>query len=141
MTSSDQQLEDLMKAQALCEEYTHRLERNDLDRLMELFTKEAVVQSPIFDEQRAKDFYTYVLTQITGRSIRIKSIMVSPSNPTRASIHARYNRQVTGSLPQTIDLVNVFRLNPTLDRIEEVTIIYDTAKVRQDFDFPSFPTS
>ncbi|MDD7910991.1 MULTISPECIES: hypothetical protein [Pseudovibrio] len=141
MIAAEQNAERTAKAEAMCREYARRLEGNDLNYLLELFTSDARVRSPIFEEQRAKEFYTFILTEISNRSIRVQSVMVSPENPTRAALHARYNRQVTGALPRTIDVVDLFCFTPELDKITDVTIIYDSVKVREDFNFPAFPSS
>jgi len=118
----------------LCRRYVAAMESGDLEALLANFTPDATANSPIFGAQSARDFYSYVLREITDRSMVLRAIFVGTSDPPRAAIHVVYTRTVGGSRPATIEGVDVFELTSDGSRFAAVTIIYDTAAVRSDFD-------
>lgn len=120
--------------ETLCRNYVASLERGDLDALLANFADDATATSPIFGKQSAREFYSYVLREITGRSMTLRTIFVGASDPSRAAIHVTYTRTVGSHKPATIDGVDVFELTEDGNRFAAVTIIYDTAPVRSDFD-------
>ena len=95
------------QAETLCRRYLAALESGDLDAILACFAPDAIANSPVF---------------------------VSTSGPPRAAVHVAYTRAIAGHPPATIDVVDVFDLTPDGDRIAAVTIVYDTAPVRKDFE-------
>ncbi|MCA8878989.1 MAG: nuclear transport factor 2 family protein [Rhodobacteraceae bacterium] len=124
---------------ALCRAYAAALERGDLDALLACFTEDAVAHSPIFGTLPAAEFYARVLRITGGRRMSVRTVFAGLSDPPRAAIHVRYTRRIEGRPAATIEGVDLFDLSPGLDRFAAVTIVYDTAPVRPDFDDPAGP--
>ncbi len=61
---------------------------------------------------------------------------VGATDPLRAAVHVAYTRTVKDGKPATIEAVDVFELTEDRSKFATVTIIYDTAPVRPDFDKP-----
>ena len=120
--------------ETLCRSYVTHLESGNLEALLANFADDATATSPIFGTLPARDFYTYVLREITDRSIELKTIFVGASDPSRVAIHIAYTRTAKGGRPATLEGVDVFELTGDGNRFAAVTIIYDTAPVRSDFD-------
>jgi len=122
------------RVEKLCRGYVAAMEGGDLEALLANFAEDATATSPIFGKQPAREFYSYVLRTISDRSMAIKTIFVGATESMRAAIHVVYTRTVEGGTPATIEGVDVFELTADGSRFSAVTIIYDTAPVRSDFE-------
>ena len=63
-----------------------------------------------------------------------RTILTRASAPSLVAIHVAYTRTVGNGKPATIEGVDVFELTEDLGKFTSVTIIYDIAPVRSDFD-------
>ena len=127
---------DQMNVEELCRSYLSAMESGDLEALLANFADDAMATSPISGKQPARDFYSYVMRVTSGRSMALRTIFVGASNPLRAAVHVAYTRTVGHGEPATIEAVDVFELTEDRSKFAAVTIIYDTAPVRSDFDRP-----
>ena len=125
--------DQIEKIEALCRNYVAAMESNDLQALLANFTDDATATSPISGKQPARDFYSYVMRITSDRSMALKTIFVGASDPSRAAVHVAYTRSVGDGKSATIDAVDVFELTEDRSKFAAVTIIYDTAPVRSDF--------
>jgi len=125
-----------MNVEELCRSYLSAMESGDLEALLANFADDAMATSPISGKQPARDFYSYVMRVTSGRSMALRTIFVGASNPLRAAVHVAYTRTVGHGEPATIEAVDVFELTEDRSKFAAVTIIYDTAPVRSDFDRP-----
>jgi uncharacterized protein (TIGR02246 family) len=120
--------------EALCRTYLMAMESGDLEALLSLFTEDATTTSPISGKQPVRDFYAYVMRITSARSMTLRTIFIGASDPSRAAIHIAYTRTVGNGKPATIEGIDVFELTGDLGKFTSVTIIYDTAPVRSDFE-------
>jgi ketosteroid isomerase-like protein len=118
----------------LCRSYLTAMESGDLEALLSIFTDDATATSPVSGKQPVRDFYSYVMRITSARSMTLRTIFIGASDPSRAAIHIAYTRTVGNGKPATIEGVDVFELTGDLSKFTSVTIIYDTAPVRSDFD-------
>jgi ketosteroid isomerase-like protein len=125
---------EVAKVEELCRSYFAPMESSDLQAVLANFADDATATSPIFGKHPARDFYTTVLQITSGRSMALKTIFVGTSDPSRAAVHVAYTRTVGHGRPATIEAVDVFELTEDRSKFAAVTIIYDTAPVRSDFD-------
>jgi ketosteroid isomerase-like protein len=124
----------LPNVEELCRSYLAAMENGDLEALLSIFTEDAMATSPISGKQPVRDFYSYVMRITSARSMTLRTIFTGVSDPTRAAIHIAYTRTVGNGKPATIEGVDVFELTEDLSKFTSVSIIYDTAPVRSDFD-------
>jgi uncharacterized protein (TIGR02246 family) len=124
------------KIEQLCRNYLTALESGDLEAVLANFADDATAMSPIFGKQAARDFYAYVLRVTSDRSMALRTIFVGASDPSRAAVHVAYTRTVGNGKSATVEAVDVFELTEDHRKFAAVTIIYDTAPVRADFDSP-----
>ncbi len=124
------------KVEALCRRYLTALESGDLDALLQLFATNATANSPISGRQPAPEFYEHVLHITSGRTVALNDIFMTVHGAPKAAVHVTYTRTIDGHAPAVLDAVDIFELTPDLDHFTSVTIIYDTAPVRSDFDGP-----
>lgn len=124
------------KIEELCRSYLACMEHGDLDALLANFMDDATATSPISGKQPAREFYSYVMRVTSGRSMSLRTIFIGTAERPRAAIHVAYTRIVGSGEPATIEAVDVFDLTEDCSKFSAVTIIYDTAPVRSDFDRP-----
>ncbi len=117
----------------LCRDYLAAMESGDLEAVLANFTDEATATSPISGRHSVRDFYAYVMRVTSDRSMKLRTIFVGISDPSRAAVHVSYTRTVGSGKPATIEGVDVFELTEDFGKFAAVTIIYDTAPVRSDF--------
>jgi ketosteroid isomerase-like protein len=121
------------KVESLCKNYVDAMESSDLEAVLANFIDDATATSPISGKHPARDFYAYVMRVTNDRSMTLRTIFVSVSDPSRAAIHVNYTRTVGDGKVATIEAVDIFELTKDLSKFAAVTIIYDTAPVRSDF--------
>lgn len=118
----------------LCRNYLAAMESGDLEAVLANFTDDATATSPISGRHSVRDFYTYVMRVTSNRSMSLRTIFVGASDPSRAAVHVAYTRTVGNGKPSTIEAVDVFELTEDRSKFAAVTIIYDTAPVRSEFE-------
>lgn len=52
---------EFAKVEALCRRYLAAMERSDVQAVLANFADDAIVHSPIFGKQPARDFYAHIL--------------------------------------------------------------------------------
>jgi len=124
------------KVEKLCRSYLAAMESGDVEVLLANFTDDATATSPISGEHAAREFYEYVMRVTSSRKMVLKTIFIGTSEPTRAAVHISYTRTVGDGRPATIEGVDIFDLTDDLTKFAAVTILYDTAPVRSDFNKP-----
>lgn len=122
-------------AERLCRRYVAAMEAGDLPGLLDLFADDATAISPISGSQSVRDFYSYVFRVTSDRKMKLKAVLIGSDGRT-AAVHVAYTRTVVDAEPATIDGVDVFDLTEDGEQFAAVTVIYDTAPVRADFDQP-----
>jgi SnoaL-like domain len=122
------------KVEELCRSYLTAMESGDLEALLANVADDATATSPISGKQPVRDFYSYVMRVTSDRAMELRTIFIGTSDPTRAAIHIVYTLTVGSGKPVTIEGVDVFELTGDGIKFASVTIIYDTAPVRSDFD-------
>ena len=113
------------------------MDAGDLEAVLANFTDDATAASPITGRQSARDFYAYVMRVTSDRSMTLKTIFISTAEPLKVAVHMAYTRTVGDRKPATVDVVDIFDLSKDGNKFAGVTIIYDTAPVRSDFEKPA----
>ena len=127
---------DVAKVEKLCRNYVAAMENDDLEAILAIYSDDATVTSPFFEEQPVRDFYEYVMRVTSDRTMELKTIFVGATDPSRVALHTAYTRTVTDGQPATVEPVEIFHLTPDGEQFAGVRIIYDSAPVRSDFDRP-----
>ncbi len=114
-------------------EYLRGLEAGSYENIIELFSTDAIVHSPLYGEINAKKFYRDLFKDTSKSKITLMDIFVSQNNPQIAAGHFRYDWILKDGTPTSFECVDVFRFAKD-GKIVELTIIYDTSKIRTSFE-------
>ena len=122
-----------MQIEKTIKEYLKCLEVGSYENIITLFSPDAIIHSPLYGEIKAKTFYQDLFKDTSKSKITLMNIFVSQINPQIAAGHFRYDWILKDGTPTSFECVDVFRFAKD-GKIAELTIIYDTSKIRISFE-------
>ncbi len=122
-----------MRIEKTIKEYFKGLEVGSYENIIKLFSPNAIVHSPLYGEVEAREFYKELFKDTSKSKITLINIFVSINNPRTAAAHFRYHWILKDGTPTSFECVDVFQFDDN-GKIRELTIIYDTSKIRAFFD-------
>ena len=108
--------------------YFKAVESGNYDQIIKLFSKYAVVDSPIYGKMQASEWAKDLLKDTAKSKITVMDIFQSDKF---GSVAARFNYQwiLKNSKFTSFEGVDLFQLSPD-GLIDKLKIVYDTAQVR-----------
>lgn len=116
----------------LCDQYLAALNDGNLERVLALFEADAYVLSPLYGRMPVAPFYAGLFGDTDRSETTLVNLFESASGPIALQFHYRWTLK-NGRVVE-FDCVDVFALNADRSRFASLTIIYDTAPLREDFD-------
>jgi hypothetical protein len=117
----------------ILEIYLKSLEAGDAKTIINLFSEDGIIHSPLYGNKPAKDFYKDLFADTSQSVITLLNIFKSFTNPNIAAAHFRYGWTLRDGTKTDFEAVDVFNFDEH-GKIKEMTIIYDTAKTRRAFE-------
>lgn len=121
-----------MNFQGLIKEYFNGLESGNTEQLLSIFEENAVVLSPLYGKLSAKQFYSDLFKDTTQSKITLLNTLQSNENENTCAGHFRYDWTMKDGSLVTFECVDIFKVTEK-NKIEQLTIIYDTFGVRDNF--------
>lgn len=106
--------------------YLAAMARADLEAVLQCFTPDGKVSSPVYGGVPVADFYRRLFADTAHASVHIHTIYESQH---KLAAHFTYHWELTSGTKTTTDLVDLFDFAPGSDRITHLQIIFDTAKI------------
>lgn len=122
-----------MSATELCHRYLAALDAGDLDAVLALFTTNAEVVSPLYGTKPAAEFYEGLFADTKASDTTLLNIFDRAGDGGSVALHFRYGWTLADGTPATFEVVDVIELTPARDAFAKLTIIYDTAPLRADW--------
>lgn len=118
-----------MNRTTIAKSYINHLSNADLEQVLNLFAKNAMVISPVYGKKNYKDFYTQLFADTNNSELRIKGIF---EDATTGNIALHFNYQWTLKNDKRVDfeVVDILEFDDS-NKIEVLTIIYDTVRSRE----------
>ena len=117
-----------MTKEEIAKEYLSFLEKGEIDKVIQLFTEDGIVVSPVYGTMVAKEFYYALAADTKASKLNFDGLFVE-ENSNRISILFDYHWTLKSDEIIKFKVVDVIEL--TCDnKIEKLTIIYDTVNVR-----------
>jgi len=113
--------------------YVEALETGNLERILNVFTENGIVHSPLYGDQLAAEFYTKLFADTKQSDITLLNIFESTENNYTAAVHFKYHWILRDGTPAHFECVDVFKFDEN-GKVADMTIIYDTAKLRASFE-------
>ena len=109
--------------------YLDYLERNEVQKIIDLFAPNGKVISPLYGTSAAKDFYR-MLSDDTSESRLVFNGLFHEPDSLRVALLFDYQWTLKTKKSVTFQVVDIIEFNTDL-KIEKLTIIYDTVKSRR----------
>lgn len=127
-----------MKIKEICEKYLEALNQGNLNGVLALFDKEAVVKSPLYGEMSAVKFYTDLFADTNRSDTTLLNVFSSDGGNSVAALHFHYSWTLKNGKVVAFECVDVIEINSDTNKIATLKIIYDTAPLRDDFNRSKF---
>jgi ketosteroid isomerase-like protein len=122
-----------MKIEAVLNRYLTALEKGSYEDVMVLFAEGATVHSPLYGKVAASLFYRDLFEDTQKSTITPLEYFISATDEHTAAVHFRYKWILKDGTPTSFECVDILQLTPD-GKIDHLTIIYDTATIRQKFE-------
>src|SRR6478735_12137001 len=113
--------------------YFKGLETGNTTMILDVFAENAFVHSPLYGDQLAAVFYTKLFADTRQSDITLLNIFESTENNYTAAVHFKYHWILSDATPTHFECIDVFKFDEQ-GKIADMTIIYDTAKLRPAFE-------
>ncbi|THH39147.1 nuclear transport factor 2 family protein [Aliishimia ponticola] len=123
-----------MTLETLCHRYLEALNTADLEGVRALFAPGAEVISPLYGARPAHDFYAELFADTAQSETHLLNIFDSSAQGGAVALHFRYVWTLASGKVVAFECVDVFELAEDAQRFARMTIIYDTAPLRADFE-------
>ncbi|WPY94425.1 nuclear transport factor 2 family protein [Limimaricola variabilis] len=118
----------------LCHRYLDALNTGDLEGVRALFTPDAEIVSPLYGVRPAHDFYAELFADTSRSETTLLNVFDSSFEGRSVALHFRYVWTLASGKVVEFECVDVFELTEDRQRFTRMTIIYDTAPLRADFE-------
>ena len=112
--------------------YLQFLGAADYDHLISLFSEEAVVHSPLYGKVTAAKFYKDLFKDTAESKLTLINLFTGEEENTGA-IHFQFDWTLSDGTKAPFEVVDVCKFSPD-GKIEELKIIYDSARTRPAFE-------
>lgn len=123
-----------MDRKKIIQQYFQGLEKASYEDVISLFAKNAVILSPLYGEIEAVKFYKELFSITNHSKITLKNIFINPDNPHVAAAHFYYDWTLKDGTPAPFECVDIFEFSSPSNKVQKLTIIYDTSHTRKAFD-------
>lgn len=123
-----------MSASDLCKAYLDALNRADLQAVQAMFPANGTVVSPLYGVQNAHDFYAGLFADTSNSQTTLLNIFDTSEDSNSVALHFRYDWTLSSGKLVSFECVDVFELTQDHKQFQKLTIIYDTAPLRTDFE-------
>lgn len=113
--------------------YLASLDNGDLNAVLALFSEDAVVSSPLYGVRDARSVYTELFSDTDRSKTKLLNVFDRSPGGAAVALHFEYDWTLRGGKVVKFECVDVFRLTSDGQRFAAITIIYDTAHLRADF--------
>ncbi len=123
-----------MSPEDLCQRYLAALSEGSLESVLSLFAPKATIVSPLYGNVEAESFYRELFAD-TNRSVtKLLNVFLPSGNWPSVALHFHYTWTLKSGKVVQFECVDVFELTTDMQKFSKLTIIYDTAPIRADFE-------
>ncbi|NER15525.1 nuclear transport factor 2 family protein [Leptobacterium flavescens] len=118
-----------MKYNEIAEKYLTYLEEGNVDGVISLFSENGIVESPLYGLRPASEFYRDLNNDTTNSSLKLDGVFTEEGSR-RISLLFDYEWTLKNNKKVRFKVVDIICFND-LNKIEKLTIIYDTVVSRK----------
>ncbi|MBQ4819142.1 nuclear transport factor 2 family protein [Aquimarina sp. MMG016] len=117
-----------MTKQEVAHDYLSFLEKDEIAKVIGLFTEDGIVVSPLYGTQSAKTFYKQLSEDTDSSKLKFDGLFFEKDS-NRISLLFDYHWELKDGENVDFKVVDIIELN-SKNKIEKLTIIYDTVEAR-----------
>ena len=106
--------------------YLKALEAGDLQGVLDCFSLDGVVVSPVYGIVKAQDFYARLFADTIRTEIVVRDLYAAQGRPDRAIAHFDYVWERRGEPTLETRLIDLFDFDPSGTKVVRLRIIMDT---------------
>ena len=123
-----------MNKEELIRAYLRGLEIGKCKEILELFTNNATVSSPLYGEIAANVFYSELFEDTSDSKIELHDIFVKVSDSNKYAAHFHYDWKLKNGERVSFRCIDIFEFDEDTSKIKHLLIIYDSKTTREAFD-------
>ncbi len=123
-----------MIAEDLCRTYLAALNTGNRDAVRALFAPDAVVVSPLYGIWPAEAFFKNMFAATRQSQTTLTNVFASVRDNAAIALQFRYLWTLATGKTVEFECVDVFELTDDRQRFRKMTIVYDTAPLRADWE-------
>jgi hypothetical protein len=120
-----------MHSLKLCKQYLNAVLANDLAEALSLFVAGAQVVAPLSGNTSAEAFHQKLFNDVRTSNIRIKNIFGAVNSMSSVALHFSHSWELEDGGSLDFEGINVFDLSEDGTKFTKLTILYDSAPIRQ----------
>ncbi|MBT8236908.1 MAG: nuclear transport factor 2 family protein [Bacteroidia bacterium] len=113
---------------SIAKNYLKFLQNGDMDQLLQLFSQDAIVDSPLYGLKKASDFYRELQTDTQDSKLELLKIFEAEKS-TNMALYFTYKWTLKNQEVVSFEVVDIIEFNDS-DKIQKLKIIYDTVLAR-----------
>ena len=113
---------------SIAKNYLKFLQNGDIAQLLDLFSQDAIVDSPLYGIKKAADFYRDLQADTQNSELKLLGIF-EEENRSDIALYFTYKWTLKTREIVSFDVVDVIEFNDS-DKIKKLKIIYDTVLAR-----------
>ncbi|MHA7059124.1 nuclear transport factor 2 family protein [Aquimarina sp. M1] len=117
-----------MTAEEVTKKYLSFLERGEMDKVIDLFTNNGIVESPLYGVLPAAEFYNTLQEDTKSSQLHFDGLFYE-KNTKRVSLLFNYEWTLKSNEKVKFKVVDILELTKK-NKIQKLTIIYDTVNTR-----------
>lgn len=121
-------IETMRLKKEIAEKYIDFLRKSEIDKLIELFSEDAVIDSPIYGQMKASVFFKILKGDTSESILKIHGIF-ERNEDHEIALYFEYLWKLKNGASVTFDVVDIMKFNEK-NKITFLKIIYDTVKAR-----------
>ena len=124
----------MTKKEELCRRYLAALNQSDLKGVHSLFAPGAVVISPLYGRVEARKFFSDLFADTNRSDTSLLNIYEPVGTGHSIALHFNYKWTLKSGKDVEFEVVDILEMAENGESFQKLTIIYDTAPIRADFD-------
>ncbi len=118
----------------LCRQYQQALRKGSLSEILALFEPEATVVTPLSGELGVRAFHERLFRNTQDSIVRLINMFEGLTEKPAVALQLRHTWVLRNGKSIDFDCISIFEFAPHLQKINKLTLVYDSACVRKYLD-------
>ena len=121
-----------MNKEQIVQAYLEYLEKGEMEKVIQLFDKDGIVESPLYGEQLADNFYKKLAADTNASRLKFDGLFFEEGTD-RVSLLFDYEWEMKNGKTVCFKVVDIIEFTKKI-KIKKLTIIYNTVEAKEIWD-------